>query len=434
MKHIQARTYLFKSTLLILSLASGPAIAGTWSFTPLTGDDAETGIDTAKKYTHLVDFGADAEATTINGVKFTDKGATGATYTLVMGGGSFVNNGEGAFAGTGVGDLFTDFYYGGVSEGGKSGIQKLTLTGLREAHTYRLSFFVSGWGNPAQDITASDAPNAPVPRIARDGTRWIPDPANPEYEPTGAGSPGAMISYEFLAPADGTFVLTMDSVQDGDTFHFYGFINELVGLPGDADGDGIPDIYEQANGLNANGNDAGLDLDKDGLTNLTEYNLGTKANNPDTDGDGLKDGVETGTGQFVSAANTGTNPLVADTDGDGLADGLENNSGTFGGVGSPGSHPLKADTDGDGFSDGFEAQRNFNPNSTGSTPESDLSIRTAIEFRFNAAAGVSYRIEGSSDLQNWSTIEATVNGTGAVVTRFYSTENTPIRYYRWARN
>jgi len=434
MKHTQAGTHLFKSTLLILGLASGPAIAGTWTFTPLTGDDAETGIDPSKKYTHLVDFGADAEATTINGVKFTDKKASGANYTLVMGGGSFVNNGEGSFAGTGLGDLFTDFFYGGVSEAGKSGIQKLTLTGLREAHTYRLSFFVSGWGNPAQDITVSDAPNAPVPRIARDGTRWIPDPANPEYEPTGAGSPGAMISYEYVASADGTLVMTMDSVQDGDTFHFYGFINELVGLPGDADGDGIPDIYERANGLNPNANDAALDLDNDGLTNLAEYTLGTKANNPDTDGDGLKDGVETNTGVYVSATNTGTNPLVADTDGDGLSDGIETNSGTFLNAGNPGSHPLKADSDGDGFSDGFEAQRGFNPNSAGTSPESELSIRTAIEFRFNAAAGVSYRIEGSADLQNWSTIEATINGAGGVVTRFYSTENNPVRYYRWARN
>jgi hypothetical protein len=430
MKHTQ----LVTSVILVLSHAVSSSEAGTWSFTALTGDDAETGIDTSKKYTHLVDFGADAEAATINGVKFTAKSPSGPNYTLVMGGGSFVNNGQGPFVDTGLGDLFTDFYYGGVNEAGKGGIQKLTLTGLREAHTYRLSFFVSGWGNAPQDITVSDASNAPVPRIARDGTRWIPDPANPEYEPTGAGSPGAMMSYEYTASADGTLVMTMDSLQDGDTFHFYGFINELIGLPGDADSDGMPDIYEQANGLNMNVNDAALDSDNDGLKNLAEYNLGTKANNPDTDGDGLKDGVETNTGTFVSATDTGTSPLTADTDGDGLIDGVEGNSGTYVSAGNPGSHPLKPDTDGDGFTDGFEAQRGFNPNASTSTPESDLSIRTAIEFRFNAAAGVSYRIEGSADLQQWTTVEGAINGAGAVVTRFYSTENTPMRYYRWARN
>ncbi|MBL9129339.1 MAG: hypothetical protein JNL97_16935, partial [Verrucomicrobiales bacterium] len=204
MKPIEA----FPSVLLALGLMPFSATAGTWSFTSI-GDDTETGIDPSKRYTHLVDFGADATAATINGVTFTAKGPTGANYTLVTAGGSFVNNGEGSFAGTGVGDLFTDFYYGGITEGGKGGIQRLTLTGLREAHTYRVSFFASQWGNAPQDITASDAPGAAVPRIARDGTRWIPDLASGgDYEPTGAGSPGAMISYEYVAPADGTLVLT----------------------------------------------------------------------------------------------------------------------------------------------------------------------------------------------------------------------------------
>lgn len=432
MKHSQ----LCGSIILALGLAPLASVAGTWSFTNLSGDDLETGIDPSKTYTHLVDFGADATAATINGVQFTAKGPTGANYTLQMGGGSFVNNTAAAFTDTGVGDLLTDFYYGGVTEGGKAGLQRLTLTGLREAHTYRVSFFVSAWGNPPQDIVASDAPDAPVPRIARDGTRWVQDISiDPEaYEPTGAGAPGAMISYEYVAPADGTLVITWDSTQDGDTFHFYGMINELVAIPGDSDADGMPDIYEQANGLNPNLNDAAQDLDSDGLTNLKEYELGTKANDPDTDDDGLKDGVETDTGTYVSASDTGTDPLIADTDGDGLLDGVESNSGTFVDAANPGSHPLKADTDADGFNDGFEAQRGYNPNSAQSTPESALYIRTAIEFRFNAATGVSYRIEGSVDLVTWSTIEANIVGAGGVVTRFYSTENTPIRFYRWARN
>ena len=67
MKHTQ----LITSVILALSHALASTQAGTWSFTPLTGDDAETGIDVSKKYTHLVDFGADAAAATINGVKFT---------------------------------------------------------------------------------------------------------------------------------------------------------------------------------------------------------------------------------------------------------------------------------------------------------------------------------------------------------------------------
>jgi len=420
------KTLILNSLIAALALGTTPCVAGTWSFTTITADE-DTGIGPSKTYTHLVDFGTDAAAATINGVKFTSKGRTGPNYSIVMGGGNFVNNGPGSFAGTGLGDLFSDFFYASDAKG----FQTLTLTGLREAHRYMLSFFVSGWGNAAADIVASDASGVTT-RIARDGTRWGTDPNN--LESTGAGSPGALISYEYVAPANGTLVLTFDAVSDGDTFHHYGFMNELIGIPGDTDGDGIPDIYETANGLNPAVKDANLDLDNDGLKNIDEYLLGTKANNPDTDGDGLKDGVETVTGKFVSASDTGTNPLVADTDGDGLKDGVETNTSKLVDATNTGTSPLKADSDGDGFDDGVEIQQGFDPNVASSTPESVSSIRTAVELRFNAAKGVSYRIESSPDLKTWTTIEATITGAGARVTRFYSTESDPARFYRAKRN
>jgi len=93
-------------------------------------------------------------------------------------------------------------------------------------------------------------------------------------------------------------------------------IHVLFGGGVDSDGDGIPDDYEIAHGMNPNDpTDAQLDFDHDGLTNLQEFLLGTDPNNPDTDGDGLSDGDE------VNIFHT--NPLVADTDGDGIPDGLE---------------------------------------------------------------------------------------------------------------
>ncbi|MBL9138016.1 MAG: hypothetical protein JNK85_19270 [Verrucomicrobiales bacterium] len=415
---------------LLLTLAVGvltlTSRAGTFSFINLTADE-ETGIDPSKTYTHLVDFGSDAAAATINGVRFTSKALTGPTYTLSGPGGDFVNNGQGAFEGSGLGDLFTDFYYGGAA----GGVQTLTLLGLKEAHTYRLSFFVSGWGTPAVDISASDAPGV-TNRLARDGTSWGPDGDN--QSSTDAGHPGAAIQYEFVAGPDGTLVMTLDAISQGDTFHHYGFVNELVGLPDDSDGDGIPNIYEQANGLNPSVNDAALDLDSDGLNNLDEYKIGTAANQADTDNDGLKDGTETRTGTWVSDANTGTDPLLADTDNDGLKDGVENNSGTFASPTQTGTHPLKPDSDTDGFDDGVEVTTGHIPTNAANSPESDVSIRTAVEFRFNAARGISYRIEGSSDLQNWTSVEAAVNGNGTTVTRFYSIENQPYRFFRARRN
>jgi hypothetical protein len=402
------------------------ALPGTFSFINLTAD-TDTGIDPSKTYTHLVDFGPDTAAATINGVAFTGKGRTGPNYSLENAGGNFVNNGPGAFADTGLGDLFSDFYYAGDA----NGVQIFTLTGLKEAHTYRLTFFVSGWGTPALDITGSDAPDVKT-RLARDGTSFGPDADT--QEATGAGSPGAAISYDYVVGADGTLVLTMDAVSSGDTFHHYGFVNELVGTPNDGDGDGIPDIYETANGLNPASNDSALDLDNDGLKNLDEYKLGTIANNPDSDADGLKDGVETNTGTYVGATNTGTNPLVADTDNDGLKDGAETNTNTYVDASNAGTHPLKADTDADGFDDGVEANAGFNPTANNSSPESATTIRTAVEFRFNAARGVAYRIEGSVNLTDWTTVEAVVNGAGNTVTRFYSTENQPHRFFRARRN
>ncbi|HZJ14578.1 MAG TPA: SUMF1/EgtB/PvdO family nonheme iron enzyme, partial [Chthoniobacteraceae bacterium] len=118
---------------------------------------------------------------------------------------------------------------------------------------------------------------------------------------------------------------------------------------------------------------------------------------PDTDGDGIADQFETGTGIYVSPENTGTSPTNPDTDGDGLTDGAE--------VYTHQSSPNLRDTDGDGFEDGFEVSTGFSPTSATSTPDALSSIRTAAEYRFNAALGISYRIEASTDLANWQTIE-----------------------------
>ncbi|MDP6576149.1 MAG: S-layer homology domain-containing protein [Candidatus Peribacteraceae bacterium] len=69
----------------------------------------------------------------------------------------------------------------------------------------------------------------------------------------------------------------------------------------DTDEDGMPDAYEEANGLNKGvPSDAGMDADGDGLNNLGEFLYGTDPNNPDSDHDGIVDGEE---------IDKGTNPL-----------------------------------------------------------------------------------------------------------------------------
>jgi uncharacterized repeat protein (TIGR02543 family) len=161
------------------------------------------------------------------------------------------------------------------------------------------------------------------------------------------------------------------------------------------------------------------DTDGDGLSDGAESN--THQTNPvldDSDSDGLTDGAEINT--------HGSNPKLSDTDSDGLSD--------FAEVVTHRTNPSAKDSDADGFDDLFEINTGFNPTQNSSTPDAVSYIRTAVEFRFNAGNGLRYRIEGSTDLQNWETVETDINGTGGVITRFYSIENQPKRYFRVKRN
>ncbi|GHC40190.1 glycosyl hydrolase 115 family protein [Roseibacillus persicicus] len=103
--------------------------------------------------------------------------------------------------------------------------------------------------------------------------------------------------------------------------------------PGDSDGDGLPDEFEQrlidldpedqvvdlADVLGPLDSPATSDFDQDGVSDADEFAARTNAANPDTDGDGLNDGIE--------LAGT-TDATAPDSDLDGFGDGVEVSAGS----------------------------------------------------------------------------------------------------------
>ncbi|MDG2125390.1 MAG: hypothetical protein P8J87_16930, partial [Verrucomicrobiales bacterium] len=138
----------------------------------------------------------------------------------------------------------------------------------------------------------------------------------------------------------------------------------------DTDDDGIPDAYEQANGLDFdNPDDATEDDDLDTIDNLTEYLNGTDPQSDDTDSDGVKDQDETA---------LGTDPTTPDSDGDGLTDGAEITATT---------DPLDPDSDGDSFGDGFETTHGSDPSLDTSVPSGKVAIGSPFQLPGNQSHG-----------------------------------------------
>ena len=103
--------------------------------------------------------------------------------------------------------------------------------------------------------------------------------------------------------------------------------------------------------------------------------------------------------------------LDSDLDNDGLSLGAEITAGT---------DPSNPDSDSDGWNDGDEINLRANPLDAADRPSS-VPVFTAtpgiISVAFASRSDRTYRIEQSSDLENWNVLEGTISGRGAVVSR-----------------
>ena len=124
------------------------------------------------------------------------------------------------------------------------------------------------------------------------------------------------------------------------------WIDDIRLDPVDLDEDGLPNVWEDANGLDKyDPDDADTDADGDLLTNLQEYGYGTNPQEDDEDNDSLND--------YAEIITYGTDPHEADIDDDDLDD--------YGEVVVYGTDPYDSDSEDDGMPDGWEATSSLNP-------------------------------------------------------------------------
>jgi uncharacterized protein (DUF1800 family) len=218
--------------------------------------------------------------------------------------------------------------------------------------------------------------------------------------------------------APGSPDTSLISVMHGVTF-FQSVESIETRLPRDhqdADGDGMPDLWEVRNGFDPRTSaDPSADQDRDGLSNIMEYLSNTDPLLADSDGDGAQDTYElfqnsnplqaSSLPAFVKAAPTGR---LDDVDRNDLSDFWE-----F-------AHSLKAadpraDLDKDGASNYQESIAGTNPNDPASVMSLSAVVSTNNFFcEWQSSAYRSYTLQASSNWVDWFDVGGSLSsGTSA---------------------
>jgi len=152
------------------------------------------------------------------------------------------------------------------------------------------------------------------------GSRSVTTPAEPETLILGSRTTLSVVSPQIIGGTEYAFSAWSNGGAQTQLFELGGDASLTVtftpvGQVLDSDGDGLPDEWETAFGLDPNDpSDAGLDADGDGLNNLEEFGAGTDPTNADSDGDGWDDFTELAfDGDPTDPAVTPDPPAVAVT-------------------------------------------------------------------------------------------------------------------------
>ena len=153
-----------------------------------------------------------------------------------------------------------------------------------------------------------------------------------------------------------------------------------IGVNADTDGDGLPDWWEIANGLDPH------NADQDGN--------GVRDDKDDFDGDGLANYFEmlAGTDPLDATTDSLVRDGGADPDGDGLTNAQEEEMGT---------HPLRADSDDDGVNDGHETMYGTNPLDALDPYQPRAIYLDGADGTQISATAERYQVEGSFTLSAW---------------------------------